>query len=86
MLVGVWARRLEAAQSLADQYGAAALTDYEALLDVCDAVAFAVPPEVQGRMALQAARSGKHVLLDKPVADSLAAAREVSGGCRPRRA
>ncbi len=78
VLVGVWARRLEAAQSLADQYGAAALTDYEALLDVCDAVAFAVPPEVQGRMALQAARSGKHVLLDKPVADSLAAARELA--------
>jgi predicted dehydrogenase len=38
-------------------------------------VAFAVPPAVQGEMALQAARAGRHLLLDKPVAMDVGAAR-----------
>jgi predicted dehydrogenase len=71
-LVGIWARRPEAAEALATQFGSRAVTDYDELLDSCDAVAFAVPPEVQGRMALTAARAGKHLFLDKPVAGSLA--------------
>lgn len=71
-LAGVWARRPEAAAELAAQHGCPAFTDYEALLDSCDAVAFAVPPDVQADLALRAARAGKHLLLDKPVAGSVA--------------
>jgi hypothetical protein len=33
-----------------------------------DAVAFAVPPDVQAELAVVAAQAGKHLLLDKPVA------------------
>src|SRR4029077_6547933 len=33
-----------------------------------EAVAFAVPPDVQVELALVAAQAGKHLLLDKPVA------------------
>jgi predicted dehydrogenase len=73
-LVGVWGRRPEASAALAAKFGSRSFTDYEQLLQECDAVAFAVPPEVQGRMALTAARAGKHLLLDKPVAESLASA------------
>lgn len=54
-LVGVWARRPEAAEELAAEYGCPSFTDYDALLDSCDAIAFAVPPEVQGELALRAA-------------------------------
>ena len=43
----VWARREEAAAELAGKYGAAAAGSFEALLERCDAVAFAVPPAVQ---------------------------------------
>ncbi len=43
-----------------------------------DAVAFAVPPNVQASMALEAAAVGKHLLLDKPVADSLDDARALA--------
>ena len=39
-----------------------------------DAVAFAVPPEVQAELALEAAKAGKHLLLDKPVAMTAAGA------------
>jgi predicted dehydrogenase len=77
-LVGIWGRRPDAAQSLAAQFNTQAITEYDELLDSCDAVAFAVPPEVQGRMALVAARAGKHLLLDKPVADSLAEAERLA--------
>lgn len=77
-LVGVWARRPDAAQALAAQFGTRPVLAYQELLDSCEAVAFAVPPEVQGRMALVAARAGKHLLLDKPVADSLADAERLA--------
>lgn len=73
-LVGVWGRRPEAACALADQTGTTAYDDYAALLQDVDAVAFAVPPDVQAEAALAAARAGKHLLLDKPVAFDPAAA------------
>jgi len=49
-------------------------TDYEARFAEVDAVAFAVPPAVQAELALRAARAGKHLLLEKPIALDLAAA------------
>ncbi|MFC7494310.1 MULTISPECIES: Gfo/Idh/MocA family protein [unclassified Nocardioides] len=76
-LVGVWGRSPERARALATGLGASAHDDYEALLAEVDAVAFAVPPEVQAELALVAARSGKHLLLDKPVAMTVAAAHEL---------
>jgi predicted dehydrogenase len=33
-----------------------------------DGVAFAVPPDVQAPIAVRAARAGKHLLLEKPIA------------------
>lgn len=54
--------------------GVSAYDDFEALLADVDAVAFAVPPEVQAELALVAAKAGKHLLLDKPVAMTVAAA------------
>src|SRR5712692_6320511 len=41
------------------------------------AVAFAVPPDVQAPIAIRAARAGKHLLLEKPVATSAADADEL---------
>jgi predicted dehydrogenase len=78
-LVGVWARRQEAAEALVADFGGTAWTSYDELLDSCDAVAFAVPPEVQAQMAEQAARAGKHLLLDKPVAADVAGAERLAG-------
>jgi predicted dehydrogenase len=74
-LVGVWGRTREKALTLATALGVAAYDDVEALLRNVDAVAFAVPPDVQVDLALMAARAGKHLLLDKPVAMSPVAAR-----------
>lgn len=73
-LVGVWGRDLTRAREAADPHGAAAYDDVDALLADVDAVAFAVPPHVQADLALKAARAGRHLLLEKPVATDLGAA------------
>jgi predicted dehydrogenase len=67
-LVGVWGRSREKAESLSTILGVTAYHDYHALLADVEAVAFAVPPDVQAELALEAVRAGKHLLLDKPVA------------------
>lgn len=73
-LVGVWGRRLDKAESLAGALEIRAYDDYDTLLADVEAVAFAVPPDVQAELALTAARAGKHLLLEKPVATDVAAA------------
>jgi predicted dehydrogenase len=67
-LVGVWGRRPEAAGLIADEHNARAYDDFDAMLGDVDAVVFAVPPNVQAPMATRAARAGKHLLLEKPIA------------------
>jgi predicted dehydrogenase len=75
---GVWGRRPEAAAELAVASGTRAYEDVDALFDASDAVALALPPDVQAPLAVRAAAAGCHVLLDKPVATTVALAREVT--------
>jgi predicted dehydrogenase len=77
-LEAVWARRHDAAQELAQRYGATAVSSYDELLERCDAVAFAVPPGVQASLAPRAAAAGKHLLLEKPLAFDLADAERLA--------
>jgi predicted dehydrogenase len=77
-LIGVWGRDSVKAAKLAGDLGVTAYDDYAELLEAVDAVAFAVPPKVQATMALEAAAVGKHLLLDKPVANSLDDARALA--------
>jgi len=70
-LAGVWARRPTAAAELAAAHGGRPFTDVSDLVAACDAVAFAVPPAVQAEHAVAAARAGRHLILEKPVAATL---------------
>ena len=76
-LEGVWGRDPAKAAALADRYGTRAYDDVDALLAAVDAVAIALPPDVQAPLAARAARAGKHLFLDKPLALTVAAADEV---------
>ncbi len=84
-LTAVWGRNEEAAAALAADFGATAIGDFDSFLARVDAVAFAVPPDVQSQLAIRAAAAGRHLLLEKPVAlsaraaDDLAAAVEAAG-------
>ncbi|MEU2431756.1 Gfo/Idh/MocA family oxidoreductase [Streptomyces sp. NPDC007861] len=75
---GVWGRRPEAAATLADTHGVKAYDDVDALIGASDAIAFALPPDVQAPLAARAAAAGRHLLMDKPVATTVAGAREVA--------
>lgn len=77
-LEAVWARRPEAAAEVTKEYGGVAVETYDELLERVDAVAFAVPPDVQAAMAPRAARAGKHLVLEKPLAFTLEDAREIA--------
>jgi predicted dehydrogenase len=74
----VWARRPEAAAALAERFGAHPVGSFDELLARCDAVAFAVPPDVQATLAVRAADAGRHLLLEKPVATTLADAERLA--------
>jgi len=77
-LASVWGRNADAAAALAAGHGATACRDLAALLADVDAVAFAVPPDVQAPIAARAARAGRHLLLEKPIAISQAAADDLA--------
>ncbi|WP_320067680.1 Gfo/Idh/MocA family oxidoreductase [Micromonospora sp. RTGN7] len=76
-LVGVWGRNPDRAAELARRHGVPAFTEVDALIDACDAVAVALPPDVQSDIAVRAASAGRHLLLDKPLALNLADADRV---------
>jgi predicted dehydrogenase len=80
-LDAVWGRDAVAAATLASEFGATACDDFDAFLDPVDAVAFAVPPDVQAPLAIRAAKAGKHLLLEKPIALSLTEADELVSAC-----
>lgn len=77
-LAGVWSRTAAHAEALAATHGVPAPPSFEALLEGCEAVAFAVPPAVQAPLATQAAEAGRAVLLEKPVADDLVGAERLA--------
>ena len=72
--VGVWGRNPAKAGTIAERYGVRAYSDVDALITDVDALAVALAPDVQADLARRAARAGRHLLLDKPVALSLSAA------------
>jgi predicted dehydrogenase len=78
VLGGVWSRTPERAAALAADLGAPVVARFEDLVDRCEAVAFAVPPDVQGPLVVEAARRGRAVLVEKPLAFDVDDARRVA--------
>jgi predicted dehydrogenase len=76
--VGIWGRNPDKAAALAGRYDVPVYPEIDALLDAVDAVAVALPPEVQAELATRAARAGRHLLLDKPIALTTGAADELA--------
>ena len=77
-LAAVWGRDARAAAALAAEYRATPYEEIEAMLAVVDGIAFAVPPDVQAPIAATAARAGKHLMLEKPIATTEAGADELA--------
>jgi len=73
-LVGVWGRTPTSTSRAASTLGVRGYGRLADLLDDVDAVALAVPPDVQADLAVLAAQRGCHLLLDKPIALDVPAA------------
>ncbi|GAA4970793.1 Gfo/Idh/MocA family protein [Kineococcus glutinatus] len=81
-LVGFWGRDGARARAAAQRVGGAAFADVDELLGAVDAVTIALPPDVQAPLAARAARAGRHLILDKPLALDVAAADDVLAATR----
>ena len=82
-VAGVCSAQLARAEALASKHGVPFATDdYRALLERVDALVIATPPVLHAPMGLAAIAAGKHVFCEKPLADSLAAARALRDAAR----
>src|SRR5262249_52979881 len=85
-LAAIASRDPRRADAAAHRYGCAAVSGYPALLrrgDV-DAVYVPLPAAVHARWARAALQAGKHVLVEKPIAQSAARAGELVSLARAR--
>lgn len=76
--VGIFDVDLARAEALAETFGARGFSDYRAFLDECDAVVIAVPATWHEPLAREAIEAHCHVLVEKPLALSGDAARDLA--------
>lgn len=76
-LVGVWGRNPDKAALLAARLGTEPYSDRARLLSEVEAVDCCLPPDIQARLAVEAADQGRHLLLEKPLALSTSEAAAV---------
>jgi predicted dehydrogenase len=67
----------ETAQTIAQQHGAKALTDYTSLLGHVDAVSIVVPTTLHYQVAKDFLNAGAHVLIEKPITTTVEQADEL---------
>src|SRR6202042_1363409 len=75
-LSGIYDPHLERAKTVGWEAGAKEM-GFQALLDASDALIVAAPAEAHYELTSQALRDGKHVLVEKPIAATLAQADEL---------
>ena len=83
-LVGIHGRSPEKAEEIAQRHGIRAFARYEDMLEAVDAVSIVIPPQAQPSYAIAAADAGKHLLLEKPVAVTLADAAAIAASVERR--
>ncbi len=79
VLGGVFSRRTENATAIVEEYGSKAYSSYEALLAApeIDAVLLPTPHFLHHPQTIAALNAGKHVFVEKPIANTLDEAREM---------
>ncbi len=79
-----YSRSTEKRAAFAKKYDCHAAASYEAMLadPTIDAIVNTTPNDVHLQTTLQAAAAGKHVFLDKPIANTLAQGRAITQACK----
>jgi predicted dehydrogenase len=83
-IVGCYTRSAEKRQAFASKYACRAAPSYEALLadPEIEAIINTTPNDAHRATCLAAAAAGKHIFLDKPIANSIADGRAITAACR----
>lgn len=81
-LVGIYDRDQERGQKYAQEFGVTSFETLEGLLDQVDAVMICAENALHAQYTLAAARAGKHVLCEKPLATNLDDAWEMVRVCQ----
>ena len=83
VLTAVFDVQEDALGAVAQEFGAQAYADYDALLaSGCDAVYVATPVHLHREQVVRAAEAGKHVLCEKPLGLNVAEAEDMVAACR----
>lgn len=78
-LVGIYDADPERAKQIGEKHNTKVFSQIDELLKEVDAVVIATPTFLHYSLAKQALEAGKHVLVEKPIAESVAQARELVG-------
>jgi predicted dehydrogenase len=83
-IVACFSRSEQKRQAFAKKYGCQPATIYEAILKdkAVEAIINTTPNDVHLETTRQAAAAGKHVFLDKPIANSVSDGRKLTEACR----
>ncbi|WP_219835774.1 Gfo/Idh/MocA family protein [Paenibacillus sp. R14(2021)] len=83
-LIAVYGHNRERAQAFAANYGAAAYDDYERMLENADIdiVCILTPSGSHAELGIAAAKAGKHVIVEKPIAITLESADRLIESCK----
>ena len=83
-IVACFSRSEDKRKAFAKKYGCQAATSYEAILKDAgvEAIINTTPNDVHLETTRQAAQAGKHVFLDKPIANSVSDGRKITEACR----
>ena len=76
-IVGFFDPHNETAKQVVADYGIKRFSDEEKLMDACDMVDIVVPTQEHYSLCLMAARKGKHVFVEKPLAYTMDEAKEL---------
>ena len=82
--VSCYTRSEDKRRAFAKKYGCAPVASYEAILNDkgVEAIVNTTPNNVHKETTIAAAQAGKHVFLDKPIANTVADARALTAACR----
>jgi predicted dehydrogenase len=83
-IVSCFTRSQEKREAFAAKYGCKMASSYEAMLEdrSIEAIINTTPNNVHAETTRQAAAAGKHVFLDKPIANTVADAKALTEACR----
>jgi predicted dehydrogenase len=81
-IVGFCAETMDESLSIAQHYHAPVYPDFQALLNDVDVIDICTPTHLHYEMVMQAARAGKHIVCEKPLARTVEQAQDMIKACR----